>query len=177
MKTLKDVQTRMGHWSHVLLDNSVSKTKRLKAMILHLFAARQSLEDAFKIGQEAITATFARNTVLYSDASSAIDDSNGQTGDADGRLKIRRSAKYKKESGKKVKRDSKLHKHKSRRKRQKHVSDSEVDEQDLLEGYSGAPPRWQISFGKYSGECTETDAAECLHMLAACVCMDAWQTL
>lgn len=146
-------------------------------MILHLFAARHSLEEAFKVGQEAITATFARNNVLYWNASSATDGSHRQTVDTDSRLKTRRSAKYIKVSGKKLKKDSKLHKQKSKRKRQKHASDSEDDEHDLLEGYSGAPSRWQISFGQYCGECTETDAAECLHMLAACIRMDAWQTL
>ncbi|BDA40872.1 hypothetical protein COCOBI_01-5260 [Coccomyxa sp. Obi] len=177
MKMLEEVQTCMGHWGTVLLDNSISRTRRMKAMILRLFAARYSLEESFKGGQEAITATFARNKVLYSNASSATDGSHPHTVDTDSRLESKQSAKYMKVSGKKLEKDSKLHKHKSKRKRQKHASDSEVDEHNLLEGYSGAPSRWQISFEKYCGECTETDAAECLHMLAACIHMDAWQTL
>lgn len=176
LKLLEEVQTRLGHWSNLLLDNSISRTRRIKAMVLQLFAARYSLEEAFKGGQEAITATFAQNKVLYSDTSSAYDASHPHTVDTGSHLR-RRSSQYMKVSSKKLKKDSKLHKHKSKRKRQKHASDSEVDEPDLLEGYSGAPSRWQISFREYCGECTESDAAECLHMLAACIRMDAWQTL
>ncbi|CAL8466837.1 g6373 [Coccomyxa elongata] len=47
-RLLEEMQTRMGHWSNLVLDNSISRTRRMKAMILQLFAARYCLEEAFK---------------------------------------------------------------------------------------------------------------------------------
>lgn len=166
------------HWADFLSDRSMSRTRRMMASVLQLFAARCCLEEAFKGGQETIMATFRQNNVTYSQASTAgplagtgsdnIHSDSGPDGNVSGKHQIL-SRKEKKR-----KRKSKSEKHRSKRRHKNRSSDNDNDE--IFEIGAGAAPSWQVSFEGYFGECTEFDAAECLCMLAACIRMEAWWT-
>jgi hypothetical protein len=185
LKKLKEVHESVGNacWADLLSDRSISRTRRMKTMVLQLFAARCTLDEAFQSGQEAIVATFKCNNVGYSKGSASgivgapeDDDLNNQSRSADsGSAQARKQSKKRK----KRKKDSQTPKHRSKRKRKMHSSDS--DDGSVLEVdaavASPTPAHWRVSFGSYTGLCTETDAAECLHMLTACIRMEIWWTL
>ncbi len=173
VEKLKEVHGSIGsdRWADLLADKSLSRTRRMKSMILQLFASRHTLENAFQSGQEAITATFRCNNVLYSDTSASLIDGGSQV-HIDRTPGLLKSDKHFEKKNKHKKKS-----HSSKRKRKRHISDSDDDSLIDVGAASPAPVHWQVSFGQYSGECRESDAAECLHMLAACIRMDAWWRL
>ena len=183
VEKLKEVHVSPANkrWADLLSDRSMSRSRRMKSVVIQLFAARYALEEAFLKGQEAIIATFECNSVMYSCGipSSIAEASEDDPLNIHSRSEISRRAKSRKKLSQKRKKDSHSQKHCSKGKRKRHLSDS--DDGSLLEFdaaiASPTPAHWRISFGSYSGECTVSDAAECLHMMSACIRMDVGCTL
>ena len=150
------------HWAAFVLDSSLSRTRRMKGLILQLFCEHWSIKTALRKDPEDLHSICSSNGLQLSRRK----DEKSHDGGSHRHLKMDRKRKAK---------HSKRHK-----KRRKHKSpDTTISEDkfDMETEESNEGPLaldrdvevWDLEFGPYKGSCARKDAAEMITSICACV--------
>ncbi len=148
------------HWAALLLDSSLSRTRRIKILLLQLFCEHWSMTRAWREDQGALQSMCETNGIALSrhPEPKSAERAEAQTGS--GRKK---EAKH-------------CRKHKKRKKRRrKDRSETEEDSEgewlQVLDAqyYSAASESWEVSWGGYRTSCTFRDIPDAVASISACV--------
>jgi hypothetical protein len=158
----------------------MSTTRKVKSIILQLFAVRHALKDSLKDNLQAFMLSLASNGVDAvevcgtDEVSMAEGNLKRATGSGDVRRHPKEKSKKGKHSRKRRKKETfmkaKHHKHVS------NYSDSgssgdflSLGESEMKEIKAVSNRRqWRVTFGDIFADCTDDECAECLHMIVAC---------
>ena len=132
------------HWAALLLDSSLSRTRRMKGLLLQLFCEHWSMMRALEEDQGALQSMCEANGILLSRRSGpeSVEEAEAQMGSSRKR-KIKHSRKHKKR---------KKHRRKDR-------SESEEGSDNEMLDYADAPydsaasEAWDVSLGAYNMRC------------------------
>lgn len=162
-------RTEEEHWGAVVFSRGMSTRRKVKSIILQLFAVRQALTHCLKDGgAEALFSAAARSGVKISEVGD-IEDPAIRIEDR----KKRRSKKINKD--KDSMKVSKKGKHRSKHKGRRHHSDHDHSSKgDLMDALSSRQHQCHIELGPYFCDCSQDECVDCLFLLAACNRMGIW---
>ena len=161
--------SQQTHWAAFLLDSSLSRTRRMKGLILQLFCEHWSINAALLKDPKALHSICSSNGLQLSRRK----DEKTSEGGNHGHLKMDRKRKAKR---------SKRHK-----KRKKRRSPDTTESEDMFEFETDQSSEgalmldrdlevWDLEFGPYKGSCAAKDAAEMITSICACVRYQAYVT-
>ena len=147
-------------WAALLLDSSLSRTRRMKSLLLQLFCEHWSMMKALKEDQGALQSMCKANRILLSrhSAPESVGEAEAQMGSSRKR-KIKHSRKHKKR----------------RKHRRKDRSESEEDSGDEMLDSADAPydsaasEAWEVSLGAYKTSCAFKDIPDVVASMSACI--------
>ena len=154
------------HWAAFLLDSSLSRTRRMKGLVLQLFCEHWSIKTAMTEDSDQLRSICSSNGLQLTRRKD--EESHDGGNHRHGKKDRKRKAKHSK-------------RHKKRRKRESPDTESEdifdVETEQFNEGLSALDRDmevWDLEFGPYKGSCAAKDAAEMITSICACVRYQAY---
>ena len=159
--------SQQTHWAAFLLDSSLSRTRRMKGLILQLFCEHWSIKTALMKGSEELHSICSSNGLQLLRRK----DEESHDGGSHRHLKKdrKRKAKHSKRHKKRTKRES-LDTTES-----EDMFDVEAEQSsERLSALDRDVEVWDLEFGPYKGRCAAKDAAEMITSICACVRYQAY---
>ena len=154
-------------WAAFLLDSSLSRTRRMKGLILQLFCEHWSIKTALTKDSEELHSICSNNGLQLSRCK-------------DEESHYRGNQRHLKKDKKRKAKHSKRHK-KGRKRKSPDTTESEdmfdVETEQSNERLSALDRDmevWDLEFGPYKGSCAAKDAAEMISSICACVRYQAY---
>ncbi len=155
--------SQQTHWAAMLLDSSLSRTRRMKRLIMLLFCEHWSIMTGSQKDREAVHSVCESNGIAL--CQQVTTNENAEMDEK----------RYKKRKAKHSKKDKKRRKHNRRKSSDSDMSRNLIDQSDTDDFVTTSPDAqdagglWDVVFGPYRVVSAFRDIPE--HILSICACI------